>query len=72
MTPRAYQRLSELRAPVLFVIGDRDTAPVRVGADSSAARVAGAQIWRVTSADHLPQMLHPEEFNRRITEFLNR
>jgi 3-oxoadipate enol-lactonase len=72
MTPPAYQRLNELRAPVLFVIGDQDTRPVRVGADSSAARIAGAQVWRVTNADHLPHMLHPAEFNRRVTEFLKR
>lgn len=72
MTPRAYQRLHELRAPVLFVIGEQDTPIVQRVADSTAARIPGAQVWRVGNADHLPQLMQPEAFNRHVVAFLNR
>jgi 3-oxoadipate enol-lactonase len=69
--PRAYQRLNEIKAPVLFVIGEQDTELVRRVAGASAARIPGAEIWRVPNADHLPQMVQPEAFNERVREFLS-
>lgn len=68
--PSAFERLGELKMPVLFVIGEKDTPVVKRVAEASAARINGAQVFRIPGADHLPQMTHPEEFNRRLLEFL--
>ncbi len=69
-TPSAYERMAELRMPVLFIIGEQDTEMVRRAAEGTAARVPGAHLWRVAGADHLPQLTAPEAFTRRISEFL--
>ncbi|HET9440268.1 MAG TPA: alpha/beta hydrolase [Longimicrobiales bacterium] len=70
LTPRAYERMSELRVPVLFVVGENDTPLVQRVAEATAARVPGSQLWRVPGADHLPHLVAPELFNQRIAAFL--
>ena len=72
MKPSAYERLGELRMPVLFVIGEKDVAGVHRVNDASAARIAGAEVFRMPGADHLPHMTHQEEFTRRVVAFLRR
>ena len=68
--PSAYDRLSELRMPVLFVVGDKDMRAVQRVAAATAARVGGSQVIRMIGADHLPQMTHPDAFNKRVIAFL--
>jgi len=70
MTPPAYERLGELRMPVLFVIGQRDTPGVQRVNDASAARISGSEVFRIPGADHLPHMTHPDEFTQRVAAFL--
>ena len=70
MTPPAFERLRELRAPVLVVLGEQDTPLVRRVTEATAALVPEAQLWRLPGADHLPQMVEPEAFTSRVTEFL--
>ena len=70
MQPRAYHRLGELRVPVLFVWGDRDTPFVQRAARESAARVPRAGVLILPGTDHLPQMLRPADFNRVVREYL--
>ena len=70
MTPAAYERLGELRMPVLFVIGQRDTPAVQRVNDASAARINRSEVFRIAGADHLPHMTHPDEFTRRVAAFL--
>ena len=71
MSPTAYERLGELRAPVLFVVGDRDTELVQRVARASADRVPGARLEVIPGTDHLPQMLEPERINWLVIEFLS-
>jgi 3-oxoadipate enol-lactonase len=66
----AFQRLGEIRVPVLFLLGDRDTPNVRRVAEASAQGIPGARLEVVAGTDHLPQMERPEEVNRLVREFL--
>jgi pimeloyl-ACP methyl ester carboxylesterase len=70
LKPSAYDRLNELRMPVLFVVGENDTPVVQRASGASAARVSGAETFRMPGADHLPQMTHPDVFTQRVTAFL--
>jgi pimeloyl-ACP methyl ester carboxylesterase len=70
LDPPAYERLAEVRAPVLFVLGEEDTPVVRRVAEATAERMPGARLERMPGADHLPQMVAPEAFNRLVTAFL--
>ena len=72
MTPTAFERLGELRMPVLFVLGDQDTPVVQRVSNETAARIAGAETIRITGADHLPQLTHPDAFMQRVLSFLRR
>jgi 3-oxoadipate enol-lactonase len=72
LKPSTYDRLGELRMPVLFVVGQNDVAGVQRVNDASAARIGGSEVFRMPGADHLPHMTHPDEFNRRVTAFLER
>jgi pimeloyl-ACP methyl ester carboxylesterase len=70
LSPPAFERMGELRVPVLFVIGDRDTEVVQRIANATATRVPGARRAVIAGADHLPQMARPAEFNQLVLDFL--
>jgi 3-oxoadipate enol-lactonase len=71
MSPLAYERLAGLNANVLFVVGDRDVAAVRDGAEASAARIKKSNVVTIRDADHLPQMVHPEAVNKLLVEYIS-
>jgi len=66
----AYERLRDVRAAVLFVIGDRDIPSVQTAARATAERLPGARVEVVAGADHLPQMVEPGRVNRILLDFL--
>jgi 3-oxoadipate enol-lactonase/4-carboxymuconolactone decarboxylase len=66
----AYERLRDVRAAVLFVIGDRDVPAVQNAARATAERLPGARVEVVRGADHLPQMVDPGRTNRILKDFL--
>ena len=68
--PTAWERLSELRLPVLFVVGDRDIPAVQRAAAAAVRRIRQAELVRIRNADHLPQMVDPDGFNRQLLRFL--
>lgn len=70
LDPPAFERLGELRNPVLFLLGEDDTPLVRRAAEETAARIPHARKATLSGADHLPQMARPAEFNRLVLEFL--
>ncbi|HJR62457.1 MAG TPA: alpha/beta fold hydrolase [Gemmatimonadaceae bacterium] len=70
LSPPAFERMGQLRVPVLFVIGDRDIEVVKRIANATAGRVPGARRAIIAGADHLPQMARPMEFNRLVLDFL--
>ncbi|HVG35800.1 MAG TPA: alpha/beta hydrolase [Pyrinomonadaceae bacterium] len=70
-SPAAF-RLEEIRVPTLVVIGDLDTPRTQAAADLLAEKISGAQKVVIKGTAHLPNMEQPEEFNRRVLEFLKR
>ena len=68
--PAAADRLDEVDAPTLVVVGTEDLADIRAIADHLAARIPRARLARVQGAGHLPSLERPDELNRLLLEFL--
>ncbi len=64
-------RLAEITAPTLVVIGDEDRVTPPVLSEDIAARIPGARLVRIAGAGHISNIERPEEFNRVVLEFLN-
>jgi pimeloyl-ACP methyl ester carboxylesterase len=69
LNPPSSQRLAEVRAPTLVIVGERDTPATREFARQTAEGIAGAQFIAIPG-DHLPQMESVVEFNRVVLAFL--
>jgi pimeloyl-ACP methyl ester carboxylesterase len=70
LQPSAAQRLGEVRAPLLVLIGEVDE-PGSVAAERHlAASVAGARAVEFPSVAHMIQLEEPERFNQVVLEFL--
>ena len=70
LEPPAATRLSEITAPTLVIVGDKDLEPIRETADLLASSIAGAHKVVIQDAAHLPNLEHPAEFNRIVLDFL--
>jgi pimeloyl-ACP methyl ester carboxylesterase len=68
--PPAAERLSEISAPTLVVIGDEDVAPIFDATELLMEKVRGARKVIIHNAAHLPNLEHPEQFNRVVLDFL--
>ena len=69
LDPPADGRLSDLRAPLLVMLGTLDEPATVESMRHLAAAVPGARIEEFESA-HLVNLEHPERFNRVLREFL--
>jgi 3-oxoadipate enol-lactonase len=70
LEPPAIDRLGEITAQTLVIVGDADLEPTRDTADMLAASISGARKAVIHDAAHLPNLEHPEEFNRIVLDFL--
>lgn len=68
--PKAADRLHEITAPTLVVVGDEDAPPVFDAVELLMDRVPHARKAVIHDAAHLPNLEHPDEFNRIVLEFL--
>ena len=68
----AIRRLHEITAPTLVVIGDKDVPTVLEAADLLADSIPSARKAIIKDAAHLPNLEHPEEFNRLVLDFLRK
>jgi pimeloyl-ACP methyl ester carboxylesterase len=68
--PPAAERLHEITAPTLVVVGDEDAPPIFDAVDLLMEKVPHARKAVIHDAAHLPNLEHPEEFNRIVLEFL--
>jgi pimeloyl-ACP methyl ester carboxylesterase len=66
----AFDRLSNLKMPVLIIVGDHDTPYILAAADYMVERMPSAQKVIIEDAAHLPNMDHPEKFRAIVTNFL--
>ena len=72
LTPPAVERLSELKAPALLILGSRDANYAHRIVDLIAGNAPSAQKIIVEGAGHMVNMERPEEFNRVVLDFLPR
>jgi pimeloyl-ACP methyl ester carboxylesterase len=68
--PPTFQRLGEIRAPTLFIVGDKDVPPQILEVDNLHSRVHGSKKVVIPGADHIANMSRPQEFNRLVLDFL--
>lgn len=70
LQPPAINRLSELKARTLVIIGERDEEPLRGLAQRIAAEAPSARLVDMKGVGHMAPMERPAEFNRLLVEFL--
>jgi pimeloyl-ACP methyl ester carboxylesterase len=68
---RLADRLGEIRAPTLVVVGDEDVPEILEASDTIAAGVRGARKVVVRGAAHALSLERPEELNQVVIRFLD-
>jgi pimeloyl-ACP methyl ester carboxylesterase len=68
--PSAVQRLVEIQAPTLLIVGDRHTPDVQTEARLLETGIAGIQKVVIPGAGHLVNIEKPEAFNHIVLDFL--
>lgn len=68
--PPTAERLGQIRAPTLVIIGSLDGRNLQTIADTLAAKVPGARKVTIRGASHHPPVETPREFNRALLAFL--
>lgn len=68
-TPAA-ELLGALKIPVLIVVGAHDTPYILAAADHMIEKIPSCRKVIIEDAAHLPNMDHPGEFRKIVTEFL--
>jgi 3-oxoadipate enol-lactonase len=71
LQPPAIERLEEVAAPTLVIVGDADVSDVLERADLLARRVPGAQKVVLTDTAHMVNLERPEAFLRLVLDFLD-
>ena len=66
----AASRLGEVRLPVLAIVGEFDIPYIRAAGQHVADNLADATRVDIADAAHLPNMDHPEEFQRIVAHFI--
>jgi pimeloyl-ACP methyl ester carboxylesterase len=69
-TPAA-ERLAELDIPVLVIVGAQDTPYMLAAAEHMVQHIRSARKVIIEDAAHLPNMEHPDQFQRVVTAFLD-
>jgi pimeloyl-ACP methyl ester carboxylesterase len=70
--PPVDRRLSEIDAPSLILVGERDYNEIHAIADQLESGIRGARKVVMTGAGHMLNLEKPEEFNRIVLEFLSK
>jgi pimeloyl-ACP methyl ester carboxylesterase len=70
LDPPAADRLDEVQAPTLVIIGAVDQPVMRRAADYMATQITGAQKVVIPDTAHLPSMEEPATFNQIVMDFL--
>jgi 3-oxoadipate enol-lactonase len=70
LDPPAVERLEEITASTLVVVGDADIPPIFDAADLLMRSLPHARKAMIHDAAHMPNLEHPDEFNRLLLDFL--
>jgi pimeloyl-ACP methyl ester carboxylesterase len=68
--PPAADRLPDVQAPTLLIVGDEDQPSVFAAADLLQRELPNVRKVVMHGAAHMPNMERPEEFNRIVLDFL--
>jgi len=68
--PPGYQRLTEIQAPTLVMVGDKDVNGMQMIAETIHKKVPGSKYKIVKGADHIVNMSRTDEFNGEVLNFL--
>jgi 3-oxoadipate enol-lactonase len=68
--PPAIERLGDIRAPTLLIVGERDVPDIQAIVKLLAANVRGARTEVIPGAAHMPNMEDPQRVNRLLDGFL--
>ena len=71
LEPPAINRLGEITAPTLVIVGAGDTARFHEAADLLTTGVAHGRKAVIENAGHLPNLEAPEAFNKLVLDFLD-
>ena len=71
LEPSAADRLTEVAAPTLVIVGELDQPDMMKAGEHLAASLPHARMVRMPGVAHLPPMEAPEEFLSIVTEFLS-
>ena len=72
LSPSASQRLNEIKAPMLILVGDTDIADVHAHCDAIKAGVHEASREVIKDAGHLIQLEKPDEVVKKLEDFAGR
>jgi 2-hydroxy-6-oxonona-2,4-dienedioate hydrolase len=67
----AAEHLSQLRIPVLIIVGAQDIPYMLAAADYMVNKIPSAQKVIIEDGAHLPNMDQPDQFRQIVTKFLN-
>jgi len=68
--PSADERLAEVAAPTLVVVGTADLEDMQAVAEKLAREIPGARLETIEGTGHLPSLERPDELNRLLVDFL--
>ena len=71
LRPPAVERLEEVAAPTLVLVGDADVPDVLERAELLAGRIPGARKVVLPDVAHMVNLERPEEFLRLVRDFLD-
>ena len=67
---QAVDRLAELRAPTLVIMGELDIPDFQIIAEVLAGNIAGARLQVIADSGHIPPLEQPQAFNQALLGFL--
>jgi pimeloyl-ACP methyl ester carboxylesterase len=70
LDPPAFERLGEVTAPTLVIVGTEDADVIRAGCEATATRVPDARLVTIEGSAHLPNLEAPDLFTAALAEFL--
>ena len=70
LSPPAIERLADISAPTLLIVGDKDVSDIHRIATMIRDEVPGAKLERVKGSGHMVNLEWPETFNWLVLEFL--
>jgi pimeloyl-ACP methyl ester carboxylesterase len=64
------QKLAEVRAPTLVLVGEEDQPDMHAIAERLAREIPGARLERIEATAHVPSLERPREFDELVLPFL--